>query len=145
MASGRLKAIDFTRVWSGARGDVRMSPGALALYQEAIENADELSLKRRVHLERYFREFCDNDDYIRRLNDQKFKKEGNFPDGLGGAVAVYTFKAWKWRVYGAVMNVDARRCFVGMVVDPAKKRDKADRQKLKATAKLIAELDEYHL
>ena len=85
MASPRRRAEDFAKVWTGARADVRMSPGVAAQYKEDTENKDELSVKRRAHLERYFREFCDNDDYGRRLSDEKFKKEGNFRDGKGGA------------------------------------------------------------
>jgi hypothetical protein len=111
---------------------------------QLYENDDELSLKRRTHLQRYFKEFCDNDDYQRRLSDEKFKKEGNFRDGMGGSVPIYAFKAWKWRVYGAVMRVSSRRCFVGVVVDPDKKQNKADRAKLTAAATAIAQLAEYH-
>jgi hypothetical protein len=144
MALPRLSAISFGRVWIGAKADVRLSPDAEKQYREAIENKDELSTKRRTHLQRYFREFCDHDDYLRRLSDQKFKKEGNFSDGLGGTVAIYTIKAWQWRVYGTVMTVGGRRCFVGVVVDPTKKQDRADRAKLTSAAKMIAQLSEYH-
>ena len=145
MASSRRRAQDFARVWTGSRADVRMSPGVAAQYMQDTENNDELSVKRKTHLERYFREFCDNDDYGRRLSDEKFKKEGNFRDGMGAQVAIYAFKAWKWRVYGAVMTVEHRRCFVGVVVDPEKKRNKADRAKLESAARAIANLAEYHL
>ncbi|MET4259789.1 hypothetical protein ABIC09_004747 [Bradyrhizobium sp. S3.12.5] len=144
MALPPTRALDYEKVWVGAKADLRMSPGVATEYRQAIEKEDELSLKRKTHLQRYFKEFCDHDDYGRRLSDQKFKKEGNFPDGLGGSVAIYTFKAWKWRVYGAVMGVGGRRSFVGVGVDPDKKQDKADRAKLRAAAKAIAQLAEYH-
>lgn len=143
MALPRLRALDFAKVWTGERGDIRMSPEVARQYREDTENKDELSVKRKTHLERYFREFCDNDDYGRRLNDEKFKKEGNFRDGRGSQVAIYAFKAWKWRMYGALMTVAQRRCFVGVTVDPEKKRNKADRAKLESAAKAIAELAEY--
>jgi hypothetical protein len=58
-------------------------------------------------------------------------------------VAVWTFKGWQWRLYGAILKVMGRRCFVGVDVDPNKKKDRADQAKLKSSAKAIAELDEY--
>jgi hypothetical protein len=110
---------------------------------EVLEGTDEISVKRKVQLARYFREFCENAQFARRLSDQKFKNEGNFPDGQGKQVTVWTFKSWQWRLYGAILRTAGKNCFVGVKVDPAKKRDRADQQMLKATAKAIAALVEY--
>ncbi len=141
MGSERIKAAILPIIWRGTKADVRMTEEVAAQYKQAIESNDEISLKRRTHLERYFHEFAENDDYHRRLSDQKFKKEGNFPDGNGGKVAIWTFKGWQWRVYGAILRVTGRRCFVGVEVDPDKKQDRANQAKLKSAAKTIAKLD----
>ncbi len=55
---------------------------------------------------------------------------------------IWTFKAPKWRLYGAILSVGGKRCFVGTRVDANKKQDKADQALLKATAKDIGELQE---
>jgi hypothetical protein len=120
-----------------------MSPAEKAAYDQAIANEDEISVRRRTHLKRYFSEFCENDDFHRRLNERQFKNEGKFSDGRGGKTTIWTFKAWQWRVYGAILTVKERRCFVGVKVDPDKKQDRADRNILKATAKVIGSLIEY--
>ncbi len=41
------------------------------------------------------------------------------------------------------MNINERRCFVGVKVDPDKKNDQADRAILNAAAKIIGSLAEY--
>jgi hypothetical protein len=136
----------FPLVCRGAAGDVRLGPEAHAEYANVLqlaESADEIALKRKAHIERYFREFCDHVDIQRRLSQEKFKKEGNFSDGHHGSVAIWTFKSWQWRVYGTTLTVEGRRCFVGMKVDASKKQDRADRTILKKTATEIGELFEY--
>lgn len=143
MGSEQTKAADLKVVWSGSKADVRMSDGVAEEYEQAIVNLDEISVKRKTHLQRSFGEFCENDDFTKRLSEQKFKREGNFPDGLGGRVTIWTFKGWQWRLYGAILRVMGRRCFVGLDVDPNKKKDRADQQKLKSTAKAIGKLKEY--
>jgi hypothetical protein len=102
-------------------------------YVQAIEGNDKLSVQRRIRLGRYFAEFSNNVDYFNRMGQDKFKKEGNFPDGSGGEVAVWEFKAFQFRLYGGIAEVQERRCFVGVAIDPNKKRDRAD-QILLATA-----------
>lgn len=143
MANAPDKAEDFEVAWTGSRADIRMSAAELASYKQAVGNPNEISVKRKTQLTRYFTEWCGNDDWHRRLNDKQFKNEGKFPDGNGGKVAIWTFKAWQWRLYGAIMTIKGRRCFVGVRIDPNKKQDKADQQMLKATAKIIGGLAEY--
>lgn len=122
---------------------VRLSTSAYAEYQQVIEGKDEISLKRKAHLERYFSEFCNNLQFYRHLSDEKFKKEENFPDGKGGKVAVWAFKSWQWRLYGTILPVAGRRTFVGVSVDASKKRNKADRELMKRAADELAALAEY--
>ncbi|WP_456680037.1 hypothetical protein [Bradyrhizobium sp. USDA 3311] len=120
-----------------------MSEKVYAEYMQAIEGNDIISVKLGRHLLRYFAEFCDNADYNKRLGDEKFKKEENIPDGRGGKVAVWAFKGKQWRLYGAILKVAERRCFVGLSIDPSKKQNKANRQLLVATARMAAEFAEY--
>lgn len=134
------RAADYEVVWQGGAATVRLAPGACAAYRQAIDGQDKLSVQRRVHLARYFREFCEHSDFHRRLNHKQFKREGSYKDGKGGEVAVWTFKAPKWRVYGAILTVDGKRCFVGTRVDADKKQDRADQTLLRATAKDIGGL-----
>jgi hypothetical protein len=139
-----LKAVTYRIVCMGPAGAVRLSPEAHDAYLQATVGTDEISMKRSAHLTRYFREFCDHVEFFRRLSEEKFKKEGNFPDGSGDKVAVWTFKAWQWRLYGAIFAVEGRRCFVGVKVDAFKKQNRADQQMLKSTAKEVARLEEYN-
>jgi hypothetical protein len=143
MPDSPIKAASFEKAWTGTRADVRMSVAEKKAYDQAIGSKDEISIKRRVHLQRFFKEFCENDDFTSRLNERQFKREGKFPDGRGGNATIWTFKAWQWRVYGSIMIVEGRRCFVGVKVDPNKKQDRADQKVLKATAKAIGAVFEY--
>jgi len=139
----KASAASYRLVWKGPSGTVRLSESAYAAYDQVIQGTDEISMKRKAHLERYFREFCENVHFYQRLSDEKFKKEQNFPDGKGGKVAIWAFKSWQWRLYGTIMHVAASRCFVGTAVDAAKKRNKADRKLMKAAADELAALAEY--
>jgi len=89
---------------------------------------------------RYFERFCELGP--QSLGEEKFKLEERLPDGKGGAVAVFTFKPFKLRIYGSILTVAGKRTFVGTRAD-AKKQDKANRELLKATAIDIANLAEY--
>ena len=100
MSEQRVKAASYPTIMVGSVGDIRMSPPEHLMYREAIEGNDEISVRRRTHLQRYFTQFCESDDYHRRLNDEQFKREGKFPDGRSGNATnavVWTFKAWQWR------------------------------------------------
>ena len=131
----------FRVVCGGEAAEIRLSPAAFREYEQAIEGKDVISLKRKTHLQRYFEEFCRS--MRPRLSDEKFKKEGNFPDGKGSQVGIWVFKAWQWRLYGSIVSVEGKRCFVGTRVDAAKKQDKANQGILRNTASDIAALLEY--
>jgi hypothetical protein len=136
------RASDYETVCEGVAAAVRLAPKVYAEYCQAIAGRDKLSVQRRAHPGRYFGAFCEHLDFHKRLNPQQFKREGSFKDGYGGEVVVWTFKAPKWRVYGAILTVAGKRCFVGTRVDADKKRDKADQALLKATARDIGSLAE---
>jgi hypothetical protein len=88
-------------VCRGNVADVRMTDDAYLEYAQAIEGNDEISVKRRTRLGRYFAEFSNNVDYFNRMGQDRFKKEGNFPDGNGGTIAVWEFKAFQFRLLEA--------------------------------------------
>lgn len=140
-AQDKPSAAQFEVVCVGGMGVVRLSPAAHADYAQAIHGNDKISLQRKTHLQRYFQEFCAS---LRpRLSEEKFKKEANFPDGSGGQVSIWAFKAWQWRLYGSILNVAGKRCFVGTRVDAAKKQNRADQGVLRSAASDIAGLKEY--
>ncbi len=137
----RPSAVEFPVVRDGPYAAIRLSPDAHAQYQQLFETNNTLAVQRRRHLARYFERFCEIGP--ESLGPEKFKREDSLPDGRGGHVSVYTFKPFKWRLYGGILTVARKRCFVGTRVDPDKKQDKADQQLLRAVAKDIADLLEY--
>jgi len=63
--SSQPTARTFSLVYRGAAGDIRLGPDAHGEYDKVlqlVEEADEIAVKRKAHIERYFREFCDNVD-----------------------------------------------------------------------------------
>src|ERR1044072_494585 len=111
------RAADWGIVVEGQEAAVRLAPDALDGYPHVPRGTDELSTKRRTHLQRYFREFCEHREFYKRLNTEQFKREDSYKDGQGGSVAVWAFKAWKWRLYGSILAVNGKTCFVGTRVD----------------------------
>lgn len=135
------KAADFKVVADGACACIRLSPEADGPYQSMLSGKDKLSIQRKTRLGRIFQELCS--EMRPRLNDEQFKKEGDFGDGSGKTVAVFAIKAWKFRLYGTLCTIGNKKCFLGVRVDAAKKQNKADQALLKATAKAIGELEEF--
>src|SRR4051794_27668432 len=100
MAQGTApRAADYEVIWEGQAAAIRLAPDALAEYRQVLGGTDELSTQRKTHLQRYFGEFCEHREFYRRLNSQQFRREDGLKDGFGGLVAVWAFKAWKWRLY----------------------------------------------
>jgi hypothetical protein len=135
------KAADFKVVANGSVACVRLSPEADGQYRNVLEGKDKLSVQRKTRLGRIFEEFCSS--MHPRLNDEQFKKEGDYRDGNGKTVSVFAIKAWKFRLYGTLCTIGNKKCFVGVKVDAAKKQNKANPALLKATAKALGELDEF--
>jgi hypothetical protein len=134
-------AAEFALVKDGPYAAVRLAPALHKDYMELFEKNDDFSKKRRKHLERYFTRYCDIGPQA--LGEDKFKFEDSFPDGKGKQVHVYAFKSFQLRLYGGILTVAGKRCFVGVRSDPSKKSDKADQQLLRSAANDIAELREY--
>jgi hypothetical protein len=139
----RPSAIGFFVVRDGPYAVVRLAPIAHAAYQQLFESNDKLSVQRRTHLARYLERFCEIGP--QGLGQEKFKREDSFPDSRGNQVAVYAFKPFKWRLYGGILTVGGKRCFVGVRADPSKKQDKADQTLLRNAASDIAALAEYNV
>lgn len=138
-----IAASDFDVVIEGPEGVVRLSPSVMDRYLKAIEGTDEISVRRKTHLGRYFKTFCEQKEFTKFLGEEKFKKQGSFRTSKGVTVAVWEFKAWQWRVYGGIFSVVGKRTFVGVEVDADKKKDKADRAKLLSAAEILAGLTDY--
>lgn len=121
-----------------------MAEDVFSFYMQAIDGNDKISVQRRTRLRRYFSEFVENTDYHARLGQDKFKKEGNFPTGHpGGDVAIWEFKAFQWRLYGGIAEIEGRRCFVGVAVDSDKKRNRADQELLRIAARRLGAYSEF--
>lgn len=138
-----ISATTLRIVCGGAVADIRMTEQVYAEYTQATEGNDKISVQRRTRLLRYFGEFTNSVDYFRRMGQDKFKKEGNFSNGYGKDVAIWEFKAFQWRLYGGMADVGGRRSFVGVAVDPDKKRNRADQQLLATAAKRLGEFSEF--
>lgn len=128
-------------VFSGTERQILLVEKCAEDYLQAIEGNDQISVKRRIHLTRSFDRYCHTKDH--RLPEEKFKREGKFPDGNGTNVAVYVFKGWQYRIYGSEIVVKGIQSFVGVKTDPSKKGRKADQELLKETAKIVGRLKEY--
>lgn len=125
----------------GEHGTVRLSEEIYAEVKRVRESKDVNDKRTKRHVERYFRDYCTEKNP--RFNAEQFKKQGDFPDGIGGKVAVYTFKCFQWRLYGIQLHIDGKKCFVALGCDPKKQQDKADAAQLTRCAKLAGELTEY--
>lgn len=77
--------------------------------------------------------------------EEHYRHEGSHPCGRPGGkkVSVWAFKPDGWRLYGAVLIVGNKKCFVGVDVDPAKKKQKVDQARLKSVALMVGEFDEW--
>ncbi len=114
-----MKLAELVIVADGQAACVRLTGEAKDEWDKLRLGTDNRSTKRITQLDRYIRSFCDTVDH--RAPDTHFKKEGSYPDGKTGKVAVFAFKPFQWRLYGVVCTVDGKKCFIGTKVDPEKK------------------------
>ena len=124
-----------------AKGEVcrvYLSDEAMTEYNELQRRAkrnEQNSVKAWRQLQNYMMRFCDHGH--RKMLEEHFKSEGSFPKGRGTNVQVYAFKPYQWRLYGTVCSYEGYTSFLGVKVDPSKKRDKADRAILTAAANAL--------
>lgn len=119
---------ELIEVCSGARFKVLMTPQV----EKHLRKADRSQLAR---CQRWMKKFCDDGfDY---LTPEQLKHEGKFSvgDRKGTQISVYAFKAWQLRAYGSVTG----NRFIITEVDIAKKQNEADRDKLEAAARKMAD------
>lgn len=76
------------------------------------------------------------------MDSGALKFEGRYHGGqAGGAkVPIYVFKRDQYRAYGGFITYGDRKCFAVVVVDEAKKQDKADDAILARAAKALGSL-----
>ncbi|MGY3149623.1 hypothetical protein ACVWYQ_006622 [Bradyrhizobium sp. USDA 3397] len=122
---------------------MRLSPSAKVEYDALIARTDNISRAQARQLQRYLERFCNHEPH--RMVEDHYRHEGSHSDGRPGGkkVPVWAFKPDGWRLYGAVMTVKSRKTFVGVDVDPAKKKNKVDQSRLKAVGLLIGDLIEW--
>lgn len=118
-----------------------LHPRVESEYKKMLAARDERSIKRQKSLARYFGRFCDMERHL--LQPEQFKHQGSFQTGQN-KVAIWEFKAWQFRIYGATLIVEGKQCFVGVRVDPEKKQDDADADLLELAAADIAALAEFN-
>ncbi|WP_157790212.1 hypothetical protein [Bradyrhizobium japonicum] len=137
------KAAGCEIVCTGEIADVRLSPKARAEYDALMSRADNVSRAQARQLQRYMQRFCGSEPH--KMIEEHYRHEGSHPCGRSGGkkVAVWAFKPDGWRLYGAVLKVGNKKCFVGVDVDPAKKKQKVDQARLRSVALMIGEFDEW--
>lgn len=136
MSVRHIGKASFQRVATGNMHDVYLSDGVLDEYEKLRQRAErneQNSVKAWKQLERYLLRFCEHGH--RNMPEDQFKSEGAFAVGDGKKIQIYAFKPWQWRLYGALREFNDRPCFLGTMVDPSKKNNKADRAILEASAR----------
>lgn len=135
MSVAALLQLGFKVVRDGAHRRVMLSNEVWTEYDAIGKLKDRLPVTQRRSLDRLFERFCDVAAH--NNNEQQFVKEGNFgPDDE----AVWAFKAFQFRVYGASLRIDGKETFVGVKHDPSKKQNRANQVLLKASGKELSEV-----
>lgn len=128
----------FIKVCYGQAGEVWLVDGVYEVYRDVRDGKDALSVKQATQLGRFMKEFCDK---VRTdLNETQFKKEDAFKHKDGRSASVFAFKPFKLRLYGVICQINNKKVFLGLKVDPEKKQDKANRALLERTAQSYFEL-----
>lgn len=124
-------ADDGLLVGSGEYADVRLFGEAKEEYEALRNRNDQTSMREYRAISRYFERFAEMGP--QHLDNTMFKKQDRRSSG-GTTVLIHEFKAYQFRIYGVVGERNRKRCFSGTACDPAKKKDKADPQKLQKAA-----------
>lgn len=138
---GLKKVVEFGLACDGEYAQVRLCPELVEEMKRLKGSTDHDDIRTRKQLDRRFAVYCG--EQIPLLNQESFKKLGEFPDGVGGTCGVFEFKSYQWRMYGIVLGLSGKRCFVGLRFDPKKKKNKADQELLKRVGKDAGVLSEY--
>lgn len=122
----------------GPYGSVWLLEAANREFEKLTARTDQNGRQAAKTIRRYFDRFAEHGPS--RLDSAKmFKPLGKFPDGTGSKVQLFEFKAFQWRLYGVLRDFRGGRAFVGVEVDPDKKKDKADQALLQRCAKTACE------
>jgi len=95
---------------------------------------EKLELVTRAGLKSKMKSWVDE----RQQPETHFKWECRVPMD-GKSIAVCVFKDGQARLYGASFMLDGKETFICSEIDPAKKRNKADQEKLKRAAQKLRE------
>jgi len=119
----------------GKRGRIVLLEKAKAGVVEIAKCRNQIQTQQSIHIERYFARFCDNG--CESLDDKKYKFEKRQILSSGKSIPIFVFKAFKWRLYGTMINVDGINTFIGACIDDRKKQDKADPQQFVRAAEAL--------
>lgn len=124
---------ELIEIAEGPRGSVFLTRQVDRVFGNAEPNV-------RARILRYMNRFAELGQS--ELNAVNFKFEARLPVGASGTkIAIYAFKAWKTRVYGAVTEVGGKMAFIGTAIDTSKKQDKANQRLLRRAADKFGELN----
>lgn len=139
-SSTRLpKKLHVNLIVRGRYGCVWLSDEAKHEYDVLCARADDTGIREARTINRYFERFAAMGP--EGLDNPKMMKPADrFKDGTGKQVQVFAMKAYEWRVYGVRRHHNGEPSFVGLCVDPDKKRDKADRALMEKCARLSSGL-----
>jgi len=108
----------------------------VALTGKIARKLEKLGAEQRATMRAHFDAYAD-DGGSGGFPDTQYKFESR--EETGGTpswkVAIYCFKAWQARIYGAEVTLNAKRIWIGTEIDPAKKRNAADMDNLRRAAK----------
>lgn len=119
---------DLIEVCSGSKFKVWMTP-------QVAKHLRKADVKQLARCQFWMKKFAE--DGFEFLTPEQLKHEGKFSvgDKRGTQVAIYAFKAWQLRIYGALVGDR----FIATDADIAKKQDQASRDTLEAAARKLAD------
>ena len=125
-------ATDRERIASGHYGDVWLFGDALSEWKAVCRKKDQESRRAVRRLEAYFSRFATLG--MKAFPEEHFKSVDRVRAQGGTEYLIYEFKSHQFRLYGVVRQYNGKRCFIGLVCDPAKKNNKANPRILKRAA-----------
>jgi len=116
------------------------SSARVVIHEDAQDGFDSVEDRKKDRLIRVIELWCDG----QRPTPEQFNgNEGRATQGTIN-VLIQAFKTHKVRLYGAEMQIEGRRTFVIVEVDPAKKQNKADPTILKRAKSRAIEFVKAH-
>lgn len=97
-----------------------------------VFRGNAVEIRFRARMERHFKWYADGVNLL----PEAFRSEGRYPTGKPGAkdVQVFVFKAFQCRIYGVTRRIDGVETFIGLEIEPRKKKDKVSNAFLRSVA-----------